>query len=229
MKNLFFVSVAFSIFSGASLSSTAQKSVRFIDGIEINPEPVTYNVATSTYSNSNTKTPAKKTVYKPVSNTITSSFASTEACHAIQFKYAQIMDREVELLTNTILYNFIDDWWATRYNYGGTTKKGIDCSAFTGLLESNVYATNLPRTAKDQYDACDKISRDDMVEGDMVFFNTRGGVSHVGVYLGNGYFVHASVSNGVTISNLNDDYYSRKFIGGGRPTRITDSAKADIK
>jgi lipoprotein Spr len=49
-----------------------------------------------------------------------------------------------------------------------------------------------------------------------VFFNTRGGVSHVGVYLGNGYFVHSSVHSGVTINSLDEDYYSRKYIGGGR-------------
>jgi len=55
-----------------------------------------------------------------------------------------------------------------------------------------------------------------MLEGDLVFFNTRGGVSHVGVYLGDGYFVHSSSSAGVTINSLNESYYSRKFIGGGR-------------
>ncbi len=61
-----------------------------------------------------------------------------------------------------------------------------------------------------------KLKKTDLLEGDLVFFNTRGGVSHAGVYLGNGYFVHASVHAGVTINSLNDAYYSRKYIGGGR-------------
>lgn len=225
MKNLFFVSVAFSIFSGASLSATAQRSVKFIDGIEINPEPVAYKVATSTYEV--IKTPAVRTTYK-IATTNPSAASVTEACRGIQFKYAQILDRDVESVTNTSLYNFIDEWWATRYRYGGTSKNGIDCSAFTGLLENTVYTTNLPRTARDQYDACEKIDRDSLLEGDMVFFNTRGGVSHVGVYLGGGYFVHASVSSGVTISNLSDDYYSRKFIGGGRPLNNIPPATASL-
>jgi lipoprotein Spr len=55
-----------------------------------------------------------------------------------------------------------------------------------------------------------------LLEGDLVFFNTRGGVSHVGVYLGEGYFTHSSSSAGVTISSLDDNYYSKKYIGGGR-------------
>lgn len=227
MKILFFVSVAFSIFSGAPLSATAQKSVKFIDGIEINPEPIAYKVGTSTYDA--IKTPAVKTNYK-IASTAQSAAWATEACRSIQFKYAQILDRDVESVTNTSLYNFIDEWWATRYRYGGTSKKGIDCSAFTGLLENTVYTTNLPRTARDQYDACEKIDRDSLEEGDMVFFNTRGGVSHVGVYLGGGYFVHASVSSGVTISNLSEDYYSLKFICGGRPlNNVTTSTASLIK
>ncbi len=126
------------------------------------------------------------------------------------------MDIEVEAIANTKLYEAIEEWWGTRYRYGGTTKKGIDCSAFTGTLYSQAYNTNLPRTARDQYAQCDKISRDALQEGDLVFFNTRGGVSHVGLYLGNGYFAHSSTKNGVTISSLDEDYYNRKYIGGGR-------------
>ena len=81
-----------------------------------------------------------------------------------------------------------------------------------------MYGIALPRTAKDQYGISEKIFRDDLQEGDLVFFNTRGGVSHVGVYLGNNYFVHSSVHDGVTISSLNDAYYNSKFITGGRVT-----------
>jgi lipoprotein Spr len=60
------------------------------------------------------------------------------------------------------------------------------------------------------------VANEDLQEGDLVFFNTRGGISHVGLYLGNNYFVHSSTSGGVTISSLTDDYYSKKFLSGGR-------------
>jgi lipoprotein Spr len=73
----------------------------------------------------------------------------------------------------------------------------------------------MPRTAREQYEATEHISKNELKEGDLVFFNTRGGVSHVGVYLDNDYFVQAS-SHGVTISNLDDHYYSKRFICGGR-------------
>ena len=221
MKNFLFVSVILIIFSGASLSAMGQKSVKFIDGIEINPEPVSYNIATSTHDVDNTV--AVKTSYKSFT---LKNILFTEQCKSLQFKYAQILNREVESLSNNSLFKFIDEWWQTHYRYGGTTRAGIDCSAFSGLLLSTVYAIKLPRTAREQYRACLKIDKENMQEGDMVFFNTRGGVSHVGVYLGDGYFVHASVSNGVTISSLDDDYYRRKFIGGGRP--LTEMAKVNL-
>ncbi|MBL0146373.1 MAG: C40 family peptidase [Chitinophagaceae bacterium] len=135
----------------------------------------------------------------------------------MQFKYAQLMDVDVESLTNTKLLNFIDEWWATRYRYGGTTKKGIDCSSLTGTLLRDVYGVTVPRTAREQYRISTKLKREELAEGDFVFFNTRGGVSHVGIYLTNGYFVHSSVHSGVVISSLDESYYSKKYIGGGRP------------
>ena len=80
----------------------------------------------------------------------------------------------------------------------------------------SVFGFALPRTAKQQYSICSKVKKDEILEGDLVFFNTRGGISHVGIYLGDGFFVHSSSSAGVTINNLHQDYYSRKFIGAGR-------------
>ncbi len=237
MKNLFFVSVALGFFSGTSLTSKAQtsinlmkvndgvvttagKSPKFIEGIEIkrevntvSPEAVAVPAAVKT-------TTATTYPAAPAKTTAVNFSAAIEKCSSLQFKYAQLMDMEVEAISNFALYNFIEDWWGTRYHYGGTSKSGIDCSAFTGALNREVFGINLPRTARDQYAACDKIDRDDLKEGDLVFFNTRGGVSHVGVYLGNGYFVHSSVHSGVTISSLDETYYNKKYIGGGRLASI---------
>ena len=223
MKHLFFVSVALGIFSGTSISVKAQTSVNsirltdgvaekntphFIEGIEIKP-------GTAVPDNTVIVTPAtKKTVTKKA---ITNEFGSTiETCSPLQFKYAQLMNVEVEFVTNLSLYNFIEEWWATRYHYGGTTRNGIDCSAYSGTLLSQVWGLKTPRTARAMYGVAEKIERENLKEGDLVFFNTRGGVSHVGVYLGNGYFTHASTGNGVTINNLSENYYRSKFIIGGR-------------
>lgn len=134
----------------------------------------------------------------------------------IQFKYAMLLDVDVETLTNPALFKFIDEWYGTRYRMGGTTKKGVDCSAFSGTLLSSIYSFRVPRTAREQYKICERLKKDELLPGDLVFFNTRGGVSHVGVYLSNNRFVHSSSSKGVVISNLDDNYYSKKFICGGR-------------
>ena len=141
---------------------------------------------------------------------------SIETLSSTQFKYAMMMDVDVEELTNKDLYRFIDDWYGTHYRMGGTTKKGIDCSAFSGTLMSSIYTFSVPRTAREQYKICERLDKENLMTGDLVFFNTRGGVSHVGVFLANDRFVHASSSKGITISNLNDSYYSKRFISGGR-------------
>jgi NlpC/P60 family len=133
-----------------------------------------------------------------------------------QLKYAIHLDVPVETLTNASLYNLIDEWWKTPYRMGGTTKKGIDCSAFVQTLIVTVFAVQIPRTAREQRMASTSIHADELREGDLVFFNTRGGVSHVGVFLHNNKFVHASTSGGVMISGLNEDYWKRRFLGAGR-------------
>ena len=143
-----------------------------------------------------------------------------ETASALQMKYAILMNTEVENIKNMDLLKKIDDWYGTRYCMGGTTSKCIDCSAFMQILFSSVYGMNLPRTAREQYRASTRISRTDLAEGDLVFFNTRGGVSHVGFYLQNNKFVHAS-TGGVTISDLFDPYYLRRFIGVGRIEKAT--------
>ncbi|MEO6718927.1 MAG: NlpC/P60 family protein [Ferruginibacter sp.] len=226
MKHLFFVAVATGIFSGTSISVKAQVNVnierpgvktksarlpKFIEDIELIPQASAASLPVEpVWSGDLTANNSKTTSGGSVKN--------IEESSTLQFKYAMMMNREVESITNTALYAFIDDWWATRYRYGGTDRSGIDCSAFTGKLLLQVYGISAPRTAKDQFDICEKISDEDLAEGDLVFFNTRGGVSHVGLYLGNKYFAHSSVHGGVTISSLSDDYYSKKYISGGRIT-----------
>jgi len=236
MKNLFVVAVATGIFTGTSFEGNAQANInleklaakpaaaaapRFINSIEITPsgKPTDGDY----YSTEDFRLPEAAATTKPeqakesVKNiTVTSNAIAIEKCNALQFKYAMLMDVEVETVTNFALLNFIEEWWATRYRYGGTDKKGIDCSSFSGKLQQEVYNNSMPRTARDQYQVCEKVELEKLQEGDLVFFNTRGGISHVGVYLGNNYFVHSSTNSGVTISSLTDSYYSKRYIGGGR-------------
>ena len=151
-----------------------------------------------------------------------------EKASALQFKYALLLNTEVEQIQNIQLYQNIDDWYGTRYKLGGTTKDGIDCSAFVQTVFLSAFAVTLPRMAKDQYKVTRRISRTELQEGDLLFFNTRGGVSHVGIYLQNNKFVHASVS-GVMISDMFEPYYVRHFIAAGRVTNVSNNSSLSLK
>jgi len=129
------------------------------------------------------------------------------------------MDIEVESVRNVKMFEYIDKWYGTKYRMGGTTKKGIDCSAFVQAVFNSVYGIDLPRTAKEQYQNSSRISRTQLKEGDLLFYNTRGGISHVGIYLQNNKFVHAASSEGVMISDIFDPYWMKRFMGVGRVER----------
>jgi cell wall-associated NlpC family hydrolase len=153
---------------------------------------------------------------EPIKRVSINEKAAIENSNSLQFKYSILLNVPVEQITNYRLLEFIEEWYGTRYLYGGSTRRGIDCSAFSGTLQATVFGRNLPRIAQDQFLYSERISRSRLQEGDLVFFNTRGGISHVGVYLANNKFVHASSSHGVIISDLTEAYYSRKFIAAGR-------------
>jgi hypothetical protein len=124
------------------------------------------------------------------------------------------------------LFDFVYEWWGTKYRYGGTSKKGIDCSAFTSKLFDNVYDVNLPRTASEQYRATVRITKNDLKDGDLVFFRTRYKSGwHVGVYLTDGWFIHSKSRVGVTFDNLNNPTYSRIYYGAGRIKKSNVSIK----
>ena len=118
---------------------------------------------------------------------------------------------------NKDLYETINSWLGVPYKYGGTDRNGIDCSAFVGVVFKQVYGITLHRTANDILRDVDLIPRTELTEGDILFFtNSKGKVSHVGIYLKDGLFAHSSTSNGVSVSRLDDSYWKKHFYKGGR-------------
>ena len=221
-KNCFFILIML-IAGGISTTANAQKKksepaarteVKFLEEISVEPDPLpaTASDPKAAFSKSLFTTTNKTT--PNTSNAAAST--SIEGAHALQFKFALLLDTEVEQVLNIGLFRMIDEWLGTRYRLGGSTKDGIDCSALMQILYAAAYGVTLPRTAREQFGFSKRISRAEIREGDLIFFNTIGGVSHVGMYLQNNKFLHASSGNGVTISDLYDEYWMRKFIGVGR-------------
>ena len=216
LKN--FILLATILFFGANSTVSAQgkqitaettkTNYKFLEEITVEPAVVENSLEAKPVA-----TPAVKKSLLAVAK---SAENNVEGAEALQFKYSLLMDIEVELIKNISLFRLIDDWYGVKYLFGGTSKKGIDCSALMQVLFTSVYGIALPRTAKMQYDFSRKISRTELKEGDLLFFNTRGGVSHVGMYLTNNKFLHSSTTNGVTISDMFDPYYSKRLIGVGR-------------
>ncbi|MDN5284494.1 MAG: glycoside hydrolase [Mucilaginibacter sp.] len=129
---------------------------------------------------------------------------------------SQIMGVALSATSNMKLFHFVYDWIGTPYHFGGSSRRGIDCSAFTKELYSEVFNLDIKRSSRDIFSMVNPVGKDDLKEGDLVFFKIHSRrISHVGIYLGGGKFAHAS-SRGVAISSLDDNYYSRYFYKGGR-------------
>lgn len=202
---------------------------RFIEQIQVTPaaslakaevraEPISAAPAALVSGGSNIAgQPARRDEAAEMAQLLAARTAEVELASPTQLKYAVLMNTEVESLPSKELLDAVDEWYGVRYRSGGNTKSGVDCSGFTVAIYSAVYGLMLPRVSREQYRISRKISTTELKEGDLVFFNTTGrGVSHVGVYLGNNKFIHASVSRGVMVNDLFENYYLKRFIGAGR-------------
>lgn len=115
------------------------------------------------------------------------------------------------------LYYQVYDWAGTHYKYAGCTKNGIDCSGFVAEVYKNTYCIDFAGGSKDIWTLVKPVEKKDLKEGDILFFKIKKGqISHVGIYLENNKFAHASVKLGVIISDLDDAYYKKYFYKGGR-------------
>ncbi|MBM4178375.1 MAG: hypothetical protein FJ211_03465 [Ignavibacteria bacterium] len=136
---------------------------------------------------------------------------------------SMVNEREKDAITGGLpkekLADIAMDWLGTRYHYGGTSRSGIDCSAYMQVLFTGAFNYQLPRTSLGQSQIGKLVSRrSDLQFGDFVFFATRSGrtVSHVGMYLGDNLFTHSSSRYGVTISSLESTYYSKRLVAARR-------------
>lgn len=107
-------------------------------------------------------------------------------------------------------------WKGTDYRWGGDSRNGIDCSAFTRRIIASVIHKHLPRTALEQQRTGRKVSQDNLKVGDLVFFETKPNVHHVGVFIGNDKFIHASSTKGVTLSRLSSRYWQTRYVTARR-------------
>jgi probable lipoprotein NlpC len=109
------------------------------------------------------------------------------------------------------LYDHYYEWRGVSYKLGGLSKRGIDCSGFVYVAYKSRLGINLPRTTKLQSELGRKVSKKDLKTGDLVFFKTGKITRHVGIYLEENMFLHASVSKGVMISQLDNVYWKSNY------------------
>jgi cell wall-associated NlpC family hydrolase len=134
----------------------------------------------------------------------------------------KLKDFNVALTTREKVLLEVIKFLETPYKYGGSTQKGMDCSAFTMQVFKNSISLDLPRSTSQQYKIGDTIDKEELKFGDLVFFNTRkrSFPGHVGIFLGENKFVHASRSLGVTVSSLDAAYYKKRYVGARRIENI---------
>lgn len=139
------------------------------------------------------------------------------AYHARQRPAAQAPKVVADQGNILLLKRHYEKWRGTPYVDGGMSPTGIDCSGYTVLAYRDLFGVDLPRTALEQAGSGREIPRQGLRSGDLVFFNTGRNKKHVGIYLYDDQFVHASLSRGVTLSSLDDPYWQERYWHARRP------------
>ena len=134
--------------------------------------------------------------------------------------YINSSDDRAYLPVKSQLQAHYSRWSGTPYKFGGNSPRGIDCSAFVALTYRELFSLNLPRTTKGQAGIGEEVSLRSVQPGDLVLFKTGYKDRHVGIYVGNQTFMHASSSKGVTQSRLDNPYWIDKYWKTIRPTNL---------
>ena len=128
---------------------------------------------------------------------------------------------DIDMEDNHALFVESSQWLGVPYRSGGTTQRGVDCSGLTSAIYNKVYRKQLERNSDDQRKKdCKKVKKGKLREGDLVFFHNgrkKKRASHVGIYLKDRKFIHASTRQGVIISTLDEAYWKQHWLSGGRP------------
>lgn len=125
----------------------------------------------------------------------------------------------LDSVTNSRIVEYSKQFLGTPYVYGGSSPSGFDCSGFTGYIFKQ-FGYSLPRSSAEQASVGVTVGRNELIAGDLVFFNTYGGISHVGMYIGNNNFIHATLPGDVVkISSLGEAYYSSRYVTARRIIR----------
>lgn len=131
----------------------------------------------------------------------------------------EILGFSIDTSDDLVFLGEVASWVGVPYRHAHHDKSGTDCSGFSYAIYKKLYNKNLDRTSDGQFfKNCTKVSKNKMQQGDLLFFaiNKSNKISHVGIYLKDDKFIHASSVRGVVVSSLNDDYYKKYFYAAGR-------------
>lgn len=194
-KNLLIISMCIYLFTGCSYKNIE-------DAIDISDNNSNSTFRSASLENTINQKDLKYNKYKtnPTTQAENETFEN--------YDYSSFIEPKHNL--NSDLYDFYAKWEGVRYKLGGESMTGIDCSAFIQKAFEEKLALEMPRTTLLQAKVGKEVNKDELEVGDLVFFKT-GRTKHVGIYMENGKFMHASTSNGVTISELNNSYFAKNY------------------
>lgn len=135
-----------------------------------------------------------------------------------------VTPRQTSLAHMRDFFSNVSQYFGTRYRSGGQTPAGFDCSGFVRFMFDKVFNMSLPRSSNEMSAMGNKVSRDDLQPGDLVFFHSKSQrINHVGIFIGNDTFVHSSLTKGITEDQLQHEYYEKRFAGAVRLLEIPKS------
>ncbi|MDD5362825.1 MAG: C40 family peptidase [Ignavibacteria bacterium] len=145
------------------------------------------------------------------------SKSNLESLSSSLIGYVPSSSNKSEMVSDEVMYKVIE-YLNTPYLWGGTSKRGIDCSAFVQTVMYQALGIMLPRTSFEQSNVGVDVTRSELKFGDLLFFDTmhKGRTTHVGIYLSDGYFVHSGSRTGVAVASLDSDFYSGVFLKAKR-------------